>query len=129
MTTPADDLVERLREFGPLAHEAAARIVADAERIAALIENLHTEQDRTHRYLDRAERAEAELEAAREDAERWDAMANLWACYLETTLRQDETGYWSITCTEAVENCQDCKFVGVDPDAAIDAARGQNEHG
>ena len=74
MTTPADDLVERLREFGPLAHEAAARIVADAERIAALIENLHTEQDRTHRYLDRAERAEAELEAAREDAERYRAI-------------------------------------------------------
>ena len=71
---PADDLVERLRSYGeyvsvsggPALKMRPADCVQAAARIEALIETLHTEQDRTHRYLERAERAEAELAAARD---------------------------------------------------------------
>ena len=67
----SDDLVERLgfaynKLSEDILEEAAARIVADAERIAGLVAGLHTEQDRTHRYLARAERAEADLSVAQD---------------------------------------------------------------
>ena len=69
----------------------------------------------------------AALDAALDDAERWDAMANLWAHCTELHLTQDEDGRWSIRMIEAVENTRCETWTGDDPDATIDAARRQDE--
>jgi hypothetical protein len=66
----------------------------------------------------------AELAALRADAERWVALANLWAHCTELSLTQDDDGLWSITMVEAVENERCERWTGDDPDAVIDEARG-----
>jgi hypothetical protein len=71
----------------------------------------------------RAERAEAERDALREDAERWNALCNLWAACAVLTLTQDEDGRWSIEATEPVDSETFATLTGRDPDDAIDAAR------
>lgn len=71
-----------------------------------------------------AEDTEPGGEHARKDAQRWRAMAMLATAYAEVTVRQDEDGQWSIACAEGIE-AADCRFVGRDPDAAIDAVQGQ----
>lgn len=75
------------------------------------------------RFAERAERAEAELAALKPDAERWNALCNLWMACTILTLTQDEDGRWSIEATEPVDYETFATLTGDDPDAAIDAAR------
>lgn len=74
------------------------------------------------RFAARAERAEAERDALRKDAERWRALCNLWLMCTILTLTQDEDGRWSIEATEPVDNETFATLTGDDPDSAIDAA-------
>ncbi len=63
-----------------------------------------------------------ELEEARKDAERWEAICNLWFLCSELKLIQNEDGGYSICEMEFVDNLLVSDFCGDTPEQAIDAA-------
>ena len=95
-----------------------AKSMSEAIRAIA---DLRAELDIAYEHL---HAAEAECDALRADAERWDMFAALWAACTELQATQDEDGRWSLTCIEPVEGVPEPgRWTGDNPDAAIDAAR------
>lgn len=68
-------------EIDHRADALANAVIAGTDHISNLTAALHTEQDRTHRYLARAEQAEAALAAAKADGEKVrEALREFVAC-------------------------------------------------
>ena len=109
-------LLEISPGFDGMGDEIYAKSVEDVYKAMAKLETKIDDQRGEIAKLQK------ELEEARKDAERWEAICNLWFLCSELKLIQNEDGGYSICEMEFVDNLLVSDFCGDTPEQAIDAA-------